>query len=56
MKQAGALGWPRDPSSLEVSLGGIPRRSRAVVECTGLLGGDMLFSKVLKLHAGHEQG
>lgn len=56
MKQAGALGWPRDLSSLEVSLGGILGRSRAVVECTGLLGGDMLFSKVLKLHAGHEWG
>lgn len=49
---------PRGPSSLEVGLGcaqgGTLGRSRVVTECTGLLGEDGLFSRVLKLHADHE--
>lgn len=58
MKQSGALGWPRGPSSLEVGLGctqgGALGRSMVVAECIGLLRGNGLFSRVLKLHADHE--
>lgn len=50
------LGLAQGPSLSGGQSGRCPREVKAVVECTDLLGGDMLFSKVLKLHAGHEWG